>query len=49
MVDIEDFKKALEMWYWGLDEYNATDDAEFNNMLKKYNLTLKDIGVNRNE
>lgn len=42
-VEKEDFVKILQGWYWGLDEYNNTDDKEFNNMLKKYNINIKDI------
>jgi ribosomal protein L32 len=43
----EDFFKALEGWYWGLDECNDTYDEKFWNVMDKYNITLKDLGINR--
>lgn len=43
-ISFEDFKTALRGWCDGLDEYNNTNNKEFNDILKKYNLTLEDIG-----
>lgn len=42
-IDKKDFLKALQNWYWILDEYNNEDDKEFNDILKKYNITVEDI------
>ena len=43
MIDEKDFKKALGKWYWALDEYLQWDDKEFQDMLKKYGYTEKQI------
>jgi hypothetical protein len=42
-IDKKDFKLALQNWYWILDEYNDLDNKEFNNILDKYNLTVKEL------
>ena len=42
-VDKEDFLTALGAWYRYLDEYGDTDSEDFDRILKKYNLSIKDI------
>ena len=42
-VDRKDFLKALEQWYWVLDECSDWDDEKFNIVLNKYDLTVDDL------
>lgn len=42
-VDRNDFLKALEQWYWLLDECNDWENKKFNEILKKYNITIDNL------
>lgn len=42
-IDEKDFLKALNKWYWALDEYNDWNNEEFTKMLTKYGYTVEKV------